>query len=354
MATERIIDDETIARMAEAALGDLEPAVRDFVRGFGHRRFAPDASQASREAAEAAVREYLATGDRAAAAAVLEAARDPLDQWTEIARAIKGSDFMAWLAAEVETRMPEAMADRARMREMVDRTCLLAVAERVQRADASVPFDMVEDQTVILCHVPGSAGVHDFEAMSTTHWSDRSDPLTIRPDERFIGFLKLLGVSKGDWQEAVAGGVTLARLSSTAHILPERNKAWDALAEWETDGRRAADPAELAAAVSACPSGFTPMIAFSIDAAAALSLAFDETIEVTGGVVCLHDFKNGTGDVMRFETTVSFKPEFGEIMIVPDDPLGFVAIHGLVERSFASRVEIVAPVPDAAPARTFR
>jgi hypothetical protein len=80
------------------------------------------------------------------------------------------------------------------------------------------------------------------------------------------------------------------------------------------------------------------MIAFTMDAEEVFQMNFHEVLEVTGGIVGLHDFSNGTGDPIRFEGTLRLTPNVRDMHLCDDQPLGLIATHGFLDSSFTSVV----------------
>jgi hypothetical protein len=242
---------------------------------------------------------------------------------------------------------------------VVGRTTLHHLVNEVRRADSSNPLDIAVGKDVTICFIPGSSRVQNYWDTATRSWLERSDSISIFPDRTFLDFLGVVGVAKADWLAAVERNTTMSAAARMRGHLPERSAAWEAVPDWETSGSLDIEDDDLVAAVDACPFGFTPMIAFTMGAEEVFAMDFTETLEVTGGIVGLHDFTTGSGDPLRFEGTLRVSPGVGDMHLADDQPLGLIATHGFLNSAFVSTVtrsslrspvELPASAPSAPPA----
>ncbi|MBY3433114.1 hypothetical protein HFN89_02825 [Rhizobium laguerreae] len=299
-----------------------------------------------------AVGVYLATGDRHAASAAISAglASDTSD--LNLATALSNTATLDTLSANVrsviEASFPELVIDGVDA--VVGRTTLLHLVEEARRADTSKPLDIAAGKDVTICFIPGSSRVRNYRETATRSWLERSDSISIYPDTTFLDFLGVVGVSKADWLAAVERNTTMSAAARMRAHLADRSATWNAVPEWETSGSLDIDDDDLVAAVDSCPFGFTPVIAFNMDAEEVFAMDFTETLEVTGGIVGLHDFTTGSGDPIRFEGTLRFAPGVGDMHLTDDQPLGLIEMHGFLSSAFSSTVARLSPRPIIDPA----
>ncbi|MCS4089890.1 hypothetical protein [Rhizobium sp. BK176] len=350
MATRSTSTKEKIAETVTSILeGEMADDVASFIRALSYRRFSPDTTLEKRVVLHEAVRTYLATGDRQAASLEIS---ERLGDATDIDLASILSDtevfdtFSAKVRSVIEASFPELVVEG--IGAVVGRTTLLHLVEEARRADTSNPFDIAAGKDVTVCFIPGSSSVQNYWETATRSWLERSDSISIYPDRTFLDFLGVVGVTKADWLAAVERNTTMSAAARMRAHLAERTAAWNAVPEWETAGSLDIDDDDLVAAVDGCPFGFTPMIAFTMDAEEVFSLDFAETLEVTGGIVGLHDFTTGSGDPIRFEGTLRFSPGVGDMHLADDQPLGLIATHGFLSSAFVSTVKRLSlrPTPD--------
>ncbi|MCV9963819.1 hypothetical protein OIU34_18235 [Pararhizobium sp. BT-229] len=327
--------------------GELAGDVASFIRSVAHRRFSPDNTLEKRVLLHEAVRSYLSNGSREAASRVVSEGVDPDVTATQLVNLVSDADGLDAITdkvrAIIEASAPELRTDR--LREVVGRTTLYHLVDEIDRADSSKPLDIANGKEVTVCFIPGSSRVQNYWDTATRSWMERSDSISIYPDRTFIDFLGVVGVSKTDWLSAVERNTTMSSAARMRDHLEERAAAWEAVPEWETAGSLDIEDDDLVAAVDACPYGFTPMIAFTMQAEEILAMDFTETLEVTGGIVGLHDFTTGSGDPLRFEGTLRFTPGIGDMHLADDQPLGLIATHGFLSSAFVSTVTRAPAIP---------
>lgn len=340
--TKDSIAETTIAILTREMADD----VSSFIRSLSYRRFAPDMTMEKRVLLHEAVRKYMAHGDRIAARQIIADGIDAEGEAFEIATLVNESEFLEAAIETIRCRMaviaPELCVEG--ILEIIGRTTLYHLVDEIARLDHSTPLDIAVGKEVTVCYIPGSSRVKDYRDIATTSWKERSDSLSIYPDRTLIDFLGIVGVSKGDWLAAVERNTSFSSAAKMKKHLRERAAVWAAVPEWETDGSLDISDDDLVGAIDACPYGFTPIIAFTMNADEIFAMDFTETLEVTGGIVGLHDFTNGTGDPLRFEGTLKFAPKVRDMHLADDEPLGLRAIHGFLSSSFASNVTRTASV----------
>lgn len=353
MATRPTDPEQTLAGLVIAAFEDQDvAALADrFTAALGFREFASDRSLAVRVALNDAVRSYLASGDALLAENAAADGTDRVERLAELTYAVNESESLDEIAALVHARVTAGRPDLAsdRSQAVVGRTVLDLLVDRARAADRSVPLDIAENHQVTVCYIPGSGGRRHYSDVATTSWAKRSDSMSIYPDRTFLDFLRVVGIGKQEWLSAAEGRLSPKASAKALAALPDRAAVWEAVPEWECRGALDVETDDVVSAVDACPYGFTPMIAFQMDARDVFELDFESGLEVTGGIVGLHDFTNGTGDPLRFEGTLRLSPRIGDLHLADDEPLGLVAIHGFLSDSFRSAVRQVAPENGASP-----
>ncbi len=319
---------------------------------MAYRRFRPDETLEKRVALHEAVRVYLGSGNKGAAEGVVEDAYDPYALRLELQGDVSHAPFFGTVTAcvleTISRRRPDIVGEDAS--EIVGRTTLGYLVEAILSADRSSPLDIATGKQVTVCFIPGSGQAENYWDIATTSWLVKSDSLSVYPDRTFLDFLAVVGLNKAEWLAAVDRNVTSTAISRMNHFHAERTNAWQKVEDWEANGSLDVDVDDVVAAVDACPYGFTPMIAFTMDAEEIFAMDFSETLEVTGGIVGLHDFTNGSGDPIRFEGTLRLSPSAGDMHLADDEPLGLIATHGFLSSSFQSVVQRVSDLsPKSAP-----
>ncbi|MDW9478718.1 hypothetical protein GOB57_08375 [Sinorhizobium meliloti] len=335
-STKQKIAEITTSILTGAAAGD----VASFVQSLSYRRFAPDQTLEKRVLLHEAVRQYLSSGSRDIASRIVSEGLCGDSMATELVSLVSEADALDVITEKVKSII-EASAPELRveaLEEVIGRTTLFHLVDEIRRADSSQPLDIAIGKEVTVCYIPGSSRVQNYWDLATRSWMERSDSISIFPDRTFVDFLGAVGVSKADWLSAVERNTTMASAARMRDHLAERSAVWAALPEWETAGSLDIEDDDLVAAVDACPYGFTPMIAFTMQAEEIFSMDFTETMEVTGGIVGLHDFTTGSGDPLRFEGTLRFAPGLGDMHLADDQPLGLIATHGFLSSAFMSTV----------------
>ena len=344
--TKRALADATVRTLRQPAVAE---EVAYFVRSFAFRRFHPDNTLDKRVVLHEAVRSYLAGCGTEAVEEMIADAYDQDSARLELGVLVNDCDFLG--AASVKaydsilSEAPELCVNGAR--EVIGRTTLEYLVDEVVAADRSAPLDIAAGKQVTVCFIPGSSEVDDYQDIATTSWLGRSDSLSIFPDKTFLDFLSVVGLTKADWLAGVERNTTLSGATRMGDLLADRLAAWNGIEDWDASGFLDVEVDDIVAAVDACPYGFTPMIAFQMDAEDIFAMDFSESLEVTGGIVGLHDFTNGSGDPVRFEGTLKLSPRAGDMHLADDQPLGLIATHGFLSTAFQSKVRRVHSVTTA-------
>lgn len=204
--------------------------------------------------------------------------------------------------------------------------------------DKSNPLDVVAGVDTVVAHVPGLKKADGINSLKTSYFGDGADAASIKPDAAFKRLLELTNISSEEYVAAVnensgccltdgdSVGEQTARIWSDFHF--EADDSRDQLISAE----------ELVQAVDSAPNGFVPMIAFAVDAAYLIREWKKEPQSVSGGVLALHDFENGTGCPVRFEGALDLGDFPGGLIQAEGVPCDFNESYGLGEREFASEV----------------
>jgi hypothetical protein len=246
------------------------------------------------------------------------------------------------------------------MRELHDQECADRVENTVSEAilnttiesgrnhDASKPLDAIKGIQTICAYVPLSHEKSDHADVFTTFWSDRSNSTTIKPSKEFLEFLKLANISTSEWKDAVLEihDVDLeGSLDDDAFTFEiERVHAWQKTHQDADDSKPSlVDVEELVYAIDNCPFGFTPLVSFSMPIEELVHRDWNEPIKLTGGILGLHDFINGSGDPLRFEGEIELSPTISNMMAAGARANDIASVHGFVDQSFKSLVEDITP-----------
>jgi hypothetical protein len=341
--------DSVLAELVSSLIEEDVPRaeIAAYVSGIGYRHYGNDMSVQTSQTVGAAVHEFLETGERGIAAAVIREQYDSESVIMDLAQYVNQSEFLADFAfrAHHALTMRHAGLMEGRSVAAVTSRLLGHIVDLAAKLDPSDPLDVFGDDKVTLCFVPGSSADIPFEEITTRSWAQPSTAYSVFPNEPFLEFLRFAGISKADWLEAALDNSTVDDIEAVEAVEGERELAWSSIDEWTCSARIGLTPDDVASAVAACPYGFTPLVAFQMSASAIVDIDFSKGLEITGGIIGLHHFKTGTGDPLRFEGTVRIFPKLGELHVASASPTGLAAVHGFDHRSFSSSVSPVDPVP---------
>ncbi|MNU48744.1 hypothetical protein D3C71_376690 [compost metagenome] len=346
---EPVADDASkLASVIDACLstGRMDDMIRRFSDSLGFRQYKPATAIHELAIAEAAVTKFLVTGSEFFAADHIEDTLDKAEEIADLASQIRNADFFDALvkatSAVVRERFPHVSP--LRLENLTSERVLDRTIDMVHAADESKPLDMLRGVKFVFCFVPGIDAADSLEETMTSHWSDESSSLTIRPDMVFARFLKLAGVSRDQWLDAVEEVCGVDLREDPAHGAPawmwERTEAWRRFNPPHEAGQKPiTDVRALVEAVDNVPSGFTPSISFSADAQALMSRDWNRPLTVKGGVIGLSDLIHGSGDPLRFDGAVTIAAEREDFVLSANLPNPVEQAYGIHASAFQSQLK---------------
>lgn len=321
---------------------DIKVAISTFCEGSRFREFAPVRSAWGTAAVEQALQAFLRDGKTELVEKQLAHSVDTSDALHDLALEISSSGLYSKLvdnvvqsvAADHPSVAPDKLENRA------SGAVFEAFMSEIKARDQSRPLDAMRGNSVSLVYIPFHDNLRSADTTKTSWWGDSSDAINIKPDQVFINFMKLANVSKQAWFEALREA---RRDVLNDGDLSEKDKraraaAWSR-ANWSVSGEPLVEVQNLVEAVDLCTLGFTPFIAFNMDAYKLVNRKWQQGLAITGGILGLHDFAYGSGNPIRFE---------GQC-VVPAKPRNFLLhdriehnlakVHGFTNAAFHSKVK---------------
>lgn len=343
-------ETSVLQRPAENYTADIEQAVgksriaksiAEFCEGSRFREFAPAKTSWGVAAVEEAVYAFLRSGRADIAESTISGRIDTSDQLHDLAREITRSVLYNRLVDDLLSRMTLRYPDvsKERLENRVSGAVFDAFMKEVKKSDPSKPLDSMRGNAIPLVYIPFHNNGKGPTQTMTSWWGRSCDVVSIKPDQAFIGFMKLANVSKEDWMSAlVACGHDLLNDGDLSDAeMRERAAAW-ARANWSVSGPSLVDVKKLVEAVDVCAWGFTPFIAFNIDAFKLVHRNWNQALVVKGGILGLHDFKLGSGNPIRFEGSCIVPARPGNFLLHDRLEHNLAKVHGFTSASFASKV----------------
>lgn len=338
---------EDIAAIVDACLatGRMREMIERFSASLSFRRYSKAVAVHETEIVEAAVTKFLLTGSEFLVADHIEESLNKVEELEDLVTDIRTADFFEALvkatAATVRDRFPHTSPEHLEV--IVEDRVLDRAVQIVHEIDPSRPIDAVKGSSFVFCYVPGLDAAETLEETMTSYWSDESSSLTIRPDMVFARFLKLTGVSRDQWLDAVEDicGVDLRDdpPAGAPAWMWERAEAWRKFNPPNDAGRKPiTEVGSLVDAVDNIPGGFTPSIAFKADAYGFITRDWNKPLSIKGGVVGLSDLINGSGDPIRFEGTAVVSGEREDCVLSSNMPNPPEKAYGLHPSAFSSRL----------------
>lgn len=339
MTTERDRDESSSIWEVVASPGVSEK-IEGIARASGYRAYSKDGVPNCRKVAMAALEGFLSTGSIEAAEEVVRASHDvPLGLACEMEMIRSSGAFRSvieMVRQEILTRCPHMDPQKALSHAGL--AVANAVEKRLTSLDDSVPFDVIDGEDVVVCYMPGlPEGLSPEEALEsgvglTSCRGFGSDCVTIDPDEAFARFLTVVNVSSDEYMSLV--------LEMRGVDLAEANPAWGSFSVLEDPSRdKLLDGDRLLEAIDGCMYGFHPIVAFKAPARFLIERDWSVPLSITGGIVGLHNFKNGSGDPQRFEGTFTVGARPGAFFVGENRRCDFEEVYGFVLSTFDSIVE---------------
>jgi hypothetical protein len=152
--------------------------------------------------------------------------------------------------------------------------------------------------------------------------------------------MALTGVTKEQWIKVVSErtGVVLDQPADNAHSSKMIAQEWKR-ATWTPKGKPLVTSEQLFEAIDASAHGFSPLIAISTDAYRFVKRDWSKAMSITGGVIGLHDFDNGTGDPLRFEGGRILETRPCQFIQPELQKFGLALSHGFTEKTFSGRMK---------------
>lgn len=323
----------------------MSDMISRFSNSIGFRRYHKAAASHEVEIAEAAVTKFLVSGSEFFAADHIESTLDKVEELAELVDSIRSADFFDALVratvATVRDKFPHASPEQ--LDHMTSERVLDQAIKFAHEADTSRAMDVLKGVDFVFCYVPGLDAAETLEETMTRHWSDESGSLTIKPDTVFARFLRLAGVTRDQWLEAVfeACGVDLREdpPAGAPAWMWERAEAWRKFNPPVEAGRKpVTEVVQLVEAVDNVPGGFTPSIAFATDAYSFVTRDWTRPMVVKGGVIGLSDLIQGSGDPIRFEGTAVISGEREDFVLSANMPNPPEKTYGLHQSAFKSKI----------------
>lgn len=247
------------------------------------------------------------------------------------------SPLIEALSRRVVKRFPETKKILANVASEV---VMDAAINIVRRRDTSSPLDALKGFNVTLAYMPNFDRMKSARMPTVSYFSDEKDATTIAPDQVFRDFMALAGITKEQWLKVVSErtGVELDQPSDDTRGSKIIAQEWKR-ANWVPKGKPLVMAEQLFEAIDASAHGFSPLIAINLDAYRFVKRDWSKAMSITGGVLGLHDFDNGTGDPLRFEGTRILETRPCQFVQPELQKFGLALSHGFTEKTFNGRMK---------------
>lgn len=338
---------EQLATTLEAcfAVPRIEKMIEAFAKSLGFTRFRPARHPDELQSAMESMSDFLQGGDVEACEQAIRSSLVQGEEMADLVHEIRQADFFDALlrasAAVVSEKFPDI--DQSTVADITASRLLDLSIDAVFRTDASVPFDVFNKVGMTFCAIPGLDEASTVRELATSHWGHDSGCLTIKPDKVFARFLQLAGIPSQSWiatvQELTGERVDADPPPGAPHWHAERAAMWKDFVDLPPvcDGP-VADIYRIVEAVDVAASGFTPCVAFRADAGRMIRRDWSRSMTVSGGILGLHDFINGSGDPIRFERKITLSLERGCFEVAETVKNPITEAYGFGEAAFKSRV----------------
>lgn len=321
------------AAALEAAVAAVSEAIRRIADDARFRTYDPHVGTARRHAREA-LDAFLAGHSVEAAVAVI---RDRHDGERALALAVSTLRMSAGfrdVVAQATRHLSEILPanDPGLAGRMAERACTDELSRQLIALDPSHPLDLIDGEEVVICFMPG-AGMSALSVRDavTSHFGEHSDCTTILPDTKFARFLELANVSPSEY-------VAMVRRHRGVDLAASATEWEDLSVRIDRDRGHLVDETTLLDGIDGASYGFNPLIAFLAPARYLIERDWSLPLSVTGGILGLHNFVNGSGDPRRFEERIVISPAAGDLMVGEGIRNDFAEVHGLQHDAFASEL----------------
>jgi hypothetical protein len=309
------------------------------------REYAPVRTTWGVAGVEETIHQFLKHGDPAKVERSLVTNIDTSDAIHDLARSISATamydEIVRFASIEVKKQCPEINEHQVENR--IAGAVLDVTIDEIKRGDPSKPFDALRGNQLNLVYVPSHDNRKQITTSRTNWWGAASDATSIKPDQAFVDFMKLANISKQAWLDGLkqAGFDLAAEGELTDAERSERQNAWSEI-DWSVSGEPVVEVSKIVHAVDLCPYGFTPFVAFSIDAYKIVNRKWSQAMSVTGGVLGLHDFTFGSGNPVRFESSMTIPARTGNVMLHDRLKHNLAKVHGFTTQAFKSKIKDLA------------
>jgi hypothetical protein len=334
--------------------------VEAFAKSLRFTRFLPARHPEEVQDAMEAMSDFLQGGDLDGFNQSIRSSMAQGEELAELVRDIKQADFFDALvratSAVVIEKFPQA--DEMAVSDAAASKLLDLSIDAVYRTDPSTAVDVLNDVPMTFCAIPGLDEAQTIHDLATSHWAQDSGCLTIKPDKVFARFLQLAGIPAASWiatvHELTGEKVDDDPQPGAPHWHAERTSMWRDFVDLPPvcDGQ-IADVYRIVEAVDVAASGFTPCIAFRADAGRMIRRDWSRSMSISGGILGLHDFINGSGDPIRFERKITLSLGRGcyEVAETVKNPI--TEAYGFGEAAFRSRVADCDPLVAASTSTAY-
>lgn len=287
-----------------------------------------------------AVETFTKSGDISRCEALLRDKIDNQETLHDLVRETMATDIFKAIVSGISERTARRFPEQTdAIGNLVVDVLLDRVISTARRNDPSTPLDILRGVELTLAYVPGFDATRDRRLPTSTYNNEGVDGLSILPDVAFRNFASLAGIDKRDWLSSaqdVTGEILYhavegdERSAMTARL-------WKR-AQWSTSGDQLVEPIKLFDAVDCSNHGFTPLIAFTMDAFKFTNRDWGKSLAITGGVLGLHDFKDGTGEPLRFEATKAINAKPVNFILADKQKFPIAKSHGFTSDAFKARV----------------
>ncbi len=335
---------EALAVVVNAVLksGDLAEKIATICEQSRFRQYAPARTSWDVEGVEETVHQFLKHGDPTKAEKRLINTADTSEALHDLTRSVAATpiyqEIVTLTCDQIRARRPDFANEHLENR--VAGAILDHAIDAIRRDDPSRPFDTLRGNQLNLIYVPSHDNRRQVSATRTSWWGSASDATTIKPDEAFVSFMKLANISKEAWLAALAQeGFDIDEVGELGDgETSERQAAW-AKVNWTVSGEPLIDPAKAVHAVDLCPYGFTPFVAFAMDAYKVVNRKWSHAMTVSGGILGLHDFVYGSGNPIRFEGQCNIPARAANVFLHDRLKHNLSRVHGFTSQAFRSKVK---------------